>query len=421
MRAAEPLGDFGAIKVEWGCWSVGPARNQQQQQDQRQLVVVGVPCPFNGDSVQEGLFVWRVHGLDGTTAADAAAADAAASTAGQTKDGEKSEDEDDEEGDEEDESNTGLPLVDPSPDILPGFIQGLQALEICPRRALLLGADCHGGLFVQSERFTTGFPGPMYAPGYTILGNNRTYLEREEELDKVVVPEGGDGKGTEEEADSEAAVPDEEGEVDVVVGLEVGRRGGGDAMMLQIQPRPIYVNRCLSEHLAFPLVPFSGGIHRKRKLHEKQGWGERGRGEEEEKEEGEALPTGFGEYLPMPQALVTLARKKRKAEQTAKEKEGGKEGGRGGLSVSSQRFRAVETWAAKGRTMIKHALARELAESEGKSETAAAAAAAAEKGGEKAKAKEAAAANAAKIAAAPTRQELQQEQEQQREQQHGQQ
>ena len=229
MRAAEPLGDFGAIKVEWGCWSVGPERNQQQQQQQQQqqsqksqesqqqLVVVGVPCPFSGDSVQEGLFVWRVQRLGGTAAA----------AAGQIKSGENNEDEDDEEGDEEDKANTGLPLVEPSPDILPGFIQGLQALELCPRRALLLGGDCHGGLFVQSERFTTGFPGPMYAPGYTILGNNRTYLEKEEELDKVVVPEGGGEKGREEEKEKEAVVPDEEGEVDVMAGVEEGGRGGG--------------------------------------------------------------------------------------------------------------------------------------------------------------------------------------------------
>ncbi len=57
LRASEPLGEFGALKVEWGCWGVGPERNGNGHE----LVVLGVPSAFSrGDSVQERHFAWRV-------------------------------------------------------------------------------------------------------------------------------------------------------------------------------------------------------------------------------------------------------------------------------------------------------------------------------------------------------------------------
>jgi len=80
----------------------------------------------------------------------------------------------------------------------------------------MLACGCDGGLYLRQETFITGFPvrilvlvyqgpfvhiwtcflithiftclqnqGSMYAPGYLLLENNRPYIEREDELDRL--------------------------------------------------------------------------------------------------------------------------------------------------------------------------------------------------------------------------------------------
>ncbi len=350
LRDADPLGDFGAIKIEWGCWGLGPDRDGPNAQ----LVVIGVPSPFTRDNVQERLFVWRLGGP-------------------------RKREEDGEEDD-------GLPFVEPSPDMLPGFAQGLQGLEMCPLRAAMLGIGCNGGLFLRQETFTTGFPGPMYAPGYTVLESNCLYLEKEDELDHVVLPEGKTGVG-EDAAAAVAALPlpgvvDTCVTTDEAVDVDVVGEGKGDVMR-RIVVKSILVNRGLEEQVAFPVV-LRGAERRKRHA------AQEGEGDSED-ESDEEVPGGFGDYLPMPAALVA---RKRKALR-----------GGGGEALAAQRQKAVDEWAAKGRDRIREALAKELADSE--AAAAAAVAKAAEAKAKAAEEKKAAAAAAAAAAQAQKQQAVQ--------------
>jgi hypothetical protein len=105
LRASEPLGEFGALKVEWGCWGVGPERNWAAGGGGRELLVLGVPSAFSRDSVQERHFAWRVP-------------DPPPSDKGEGGQGE--EDEDDEEDEDEDDEEGPLRL-EVTPDIIPGF------------------------------------------------------------------------------------------------------------------------------------------------------------------------------------------------------------------------------------------------------------------------------------------------------------
>lgn len=56
LRCSEALGEFGALKVEWACWGVGPARHGHEEE----LVLLGVPSSFSRDTIQERHFAWRV-------------------------------------------------------------------------------------------------------------------------------------------------------------------------------------------------------------------------------------------------------------------------------------------------------------------------------------------------------------------------
>lgn len=362
LRAAEAVGDFGAIKVEWGCWSVGPSRNlgpgegggsEEERRDLEQLVVVGVPCPFSRDSVQERLFIWRVRRLG-------------SGLNGRGGKGGREDEEDRLEGGE----TEGLPEVDASPDILPGFAGGLQTLELCPGRAAMLGGNCEGGLFLRQESFATGFPGPMYAPGYRILEANKPYLEREEELDRLVTSardrqeQGGKGE-SEGESKPGAGVPAEaraargrgatwqEGEA-----LSTPEGEGG--ARLQLLPKPVPVDLCLEEKVVFPVRPFAGRADRRRALGQKEGKEGAGEGGRETGPEGS---WGFRDFLPMPPALVNAARKRQ-----ALGAKGGIKGVDGGapqgLIAPNPRFKAVESWAERGKEELKRALAGELAEME---------------------------------------------------------
>ena len=70
-------------------------------------------------------------------------------------------------------------------------IYGLTHLECCKHTPMIVGQSSADELFLLKKKFTTDFAGSMYPPGFKIMKTVHAYMEKEDELDKVVRNENG--------------------------------------------------------------------------------------------------------------------------------------------------------------------------------------------------------------------------------------
>lgn len=79
----------------------------------------------------------------------------------------------------------GVSSSDPGMRVIAAPRNGVSSVAWHPRRPLLAACMRRGSVHVLCKEYQSGWPGPMYPPGFEILENNAKYVEHEDEFDLV--------------------------------------------------------------------------------------------------------------------------------------------------------------------------------------------------------------------------------------------